>query len=103
MNMKVNMTPVIDYEEIECEMNLRITNFYFYNSAEYPTGYFWMNTDEDAISDLEQEKQLEYEAAAKWDCPVDDELIAQYDNQIALIRMLQEAGYRTGVLIYVWN
>ena len=103
MNMRVDMTPVIDYEEIECEMDLGITDFYFYNSSEYPTGYFWVNTNEDAIPELEQETRLEYEVAAKWDCPIDDKLIAQYDNQIALIRMLQEAGYRTGVLVYVWN
>lgn len=103
MNMRVDMTPVIDYEEIECEMDLGITDFYFYNSANYTTGYFWVNTDEDAIPDLEQEIQLEYEVAAKYDCPVDEEFVAQYGNQIALIRMLQEAGYRTGVLIYVWN
>ena len=103
MNMRVNMTPVIDYEEIECEMDLGITDFYFYNRAEFATGYFWVNTDEDAIPDLEEEKAHQYEAAEKWDCPVDEDILNELDNQIALVRMLQEAGYRTDVLIYVWN
>jgi alpha-mannosidase len=97
------MTPVIDYEEIECEMDLGITDFHFYNRADASTGYFWVNTEEDAIPNLEQEKNWEYETAEKWGYSVDYDRINEIDNQIALVRILQEAGYRTGVLIYVWN
>ena len=58
MSIRVNMVPVIDYEEIECEFEKNIKEFEFYHRAEDNDGYFWVNTDEDAIADLENEKDF---------------------------------------------
>jgi hypothetical protein len=103
MSIRVDMVPVIDYEEIECEFEKSIQEFEFYHCAEDSDGYFWVNTDEDAIADLEDEKENEIRCADKYNYTVSKEYLERIDNDIRLIKLMQEMGLNDGVLIYVWN
>ena len=103
MSIRVNMVPVIDYEEIECEFEKNIKEFEFYHRAEESDGYFWVNTDEDAIADLENEKEDEIRCADKYNYQADEAYLARIDNEINLVKKMQEMGLNDGILIYVWN
>jgi hypothetical protein len=103
--MRVNMIPVIDYEEIlgELEKN-SIEEFFFYSYSDQLDGYFWVSTDEDAIPDLEQIIEDELEMAEKYyDGVINDEYINRIRTDIELITRLRAMGYDDGVLIFFWN
>ena len=103
--MRVNMTPVIDYEEILAELEKNsIEEFAFYFYADHSDGYFWVSTDEDAIPDLELIIEDEIEMAEKhYNGVIDDEYINRIRADIELITRLRAMGYDDGVLIYFWN
>lgn len=103
MSIRVNMVPVIDFEEIECEFEKNIQEFEFYHCAEDSDGYFWVNTDEDAIADLENEINDEIRLSYQYNCEADAAYLARLDNEIELVKKMQEMGLNDGVLIYVWN
>lgn len=103
MSIRVNMVPVIDYKEIECEFEKSIQEFEFYHCTEESDGYFWVNTDEDAIADLENEINDEIRCADEYNFEADEAYLARIDNEINLIKKMQEMGLNDGVLIYVWN
>jgi hypothetical protein len=102
MDIRVNMIPVIDFEEIECAMDLKMEDFAFYRRADHSEGYFWINTDEDAIPDLEAEIEEEKELANKYGYCVDEEFINHLKNDITLVSQLRAMGLTDSVLIYVW-
>ena len=39
--MRVNMTPVVDFDELEMEFGKELNEYYFYTSANREDGYFW--------------------------------------------------------------
>lgn len=101
-NVRVNMVPVIDFDELECEFELKKEEYHFYNCANHYDGYFWLGTDEDALLYLEQEiEELKEYMNNK---PVHDcsEQIKHLYNELELVKILREAGYDDGVLIYIW-
>ena len=102
MDIRVNMVPVIDFEEIECALDLEIEDFAFYRRANHSEGYFWINTDEDVIPDLEAEIDEATELAKKCGCCADKEFIGYLENDIALVSQLRAMGLTDSVLIYVW-
>lgn len=103
MSIRVDMVPVIDYEEIECKFGKSIKEFEFYHCAEDSDGYFWVNTNEYAIADLENEKENEICCADKYNYTVSKEYLKRIDNDISLIKLMREMGLNDGVLIYVCN
>lgn len=104
MSIPINMVPVIDYEEILCEMDKdSIQEFFFYRNSDNHDGYFWFNTDEDAIPYLEEQIDDEHFYAEKYNNgEVDMDFINAVRNDIALVEKLCAMGYDDGVLIYVW-
>ena len=102
MDIRINMTPVIDYEEIENALNLKAEDFEFIQRADHSEGYFWLNTDEDAIPDLEENIQQEIDLANQCNWEVDEELILKLRNDIKLVSELRAMGLTNGVLIYIW-
>lgn len=103
MSIRVDMVPVIDYEEIECEFEKNIDQFEFCHRAENSDGYFWVNTDEDAIADLENEKEDEIRLSQQYNFEADAAYLARLDNEIELVKKMQEMGLNDGILIYVWH
>ena len=53
-NVRVNMVPVIDFDELECEFEIKKEEYSFYNRAVQYDGYFWFGTDEDDMNYCEQ-------------------------------------------------
>lgn len=101
--MRVDMVPVIDYEEVLKALKLEdINDFWFYSRSNNYDGYFWVSTDEDAIADLEADITDEKNSMEKWGWEPDEALIKHLNNDIELIRLLRLMGYEDGVLIYVW-
>ena len=102
MSMRIDMIPVIDYEEIQNELEIEITDFDFYNQNDHSDGYFWFSTDEDAIIDLENAIEDEIAAEKQYGWARDEKYIQRINNDIKLVKLLQSLGYNDGVLIYVW-
>ena len=103
MKNLIYMQPVIPFEGINDEFKLSPNDFAFLYQEERTTGYFWLNTDEDAIPDLEAEIQMEEEYAAAHGYEVDEDHRQRFLNDIKLITALQELGYNQGALIYIWS
>ena len=101
--MRVDMVPVINYEEVLEALKLEnINDFWFYSRSDNYDGYFWVNTDEDAIADLEADIKDEKNSMEMWGCEPNEAFIKLLNNDIELIRLLRLMGYEDGVLIYVW-
>lgn len=101
-NVRVNMIPVIDFDELECEFEKPKEEYMFYQCADHSEGYFWFGTDEDEIAYTQQEIN-EYLEVAKLRPELDFSLnIAWLQNELELINALRSAGYDDGVIIYVW-
>ena len=101
--MRVEMCPVVNYEEIEAEFDRPIEAYRFYSVADQVDGYFWLDTSEDAIADIDWDIEQEQEFCKKYNCKVDPEYLAEQANQKELINFFRGAGYTDGILIYVWN
>ena len=102
--MRIDMVPVVDYEEIFEELGLEtMDDFHFYNRADDYVGYFWVNTDEDAIPDLEQEIESDKEFCKSLNTEPDEEYFRRLENDIALVKLFRNLGYTDGILVYVWD
>lgn len=101
-NVRVNMVPVIDFDELEGEFEKPKEEYMFYNYAEQYDGYFWFQTDEDAEQHCIQEINEYLEAMEQR--PENDfsTYIGYLQNDLELINALRSAGYDDGVIIYVW-
>lgn len=101
-NVRVTNVPVIDFDELECEFEVKKEQYAFYNRADWYDGYFWFGTDVDDMAYCEQEIG-EYLDTMKqhpdWDY---SEYIEHLQNDLELIKALREAGYDDGVIIYIW-
>lgn len=100
--VRVNMMPVIDFDELENEFEIPKEQYAFYNRADQYDGYFGFGTDIDDLYYYEQ-KIGEYLDKMR-DYPDRDwsEYIEHLQNDLELIKTLREAGYDDGVIIYVW-
>lgn len=101
-NVRVNMIPVIDFDEIEREFEKPKEEYMFYLRADHDEGYFWLGTDEDCIFYIQEniDKYLEIMAQhPEYDFSED---IGWFQNDLELINALRSIGYDDGVLIYVW-
>lgn len=101
-NVRVTNIPVIDFDELQCEFEVPMSEYSFYNRADQSDGYFWFGTDEDDMAFCEQEIQ-EYRDYMVKNPDVDfSDYIRHLQNDLELIKTLREAGYNDGVLIYIW-
>lgn len=101
-NVRVNMVPVIDFDEIEGEFGKPKEEYMFYNRADYSEGYLCFGTDEDEIAYIQQEIN-EYLEAMEQHPEHDFSLyIGWLQNDLELIEALRAEGYNDGVIIYVW-
>ena len=101
-NVRVTNVPVIDFDELECEFEVKKDQYAFYNRADQYDGYFWFGTDEDDIAYYEQEIEefrKTMEQHPDWDY---SDAIRHFQNDLELIKALREAGYTDGVIIYIW-
>ena len=103
MSIRVDMVPVIDFDEIENEFKVSINQFEFYHREDEDLGYFFLDTDCYAIEDREYEIEQEIECAEKYEVEIDTAYIERVRNDIKLISLLREMGLTDGALIYVWN
>lgn len=101
-NVRVNMVPVIDFDELECEFEKSKEEYMFYQRADHGEGYFWFGTDEDYeqycvqeineyLEEMEQRPENDFSTYIGW-----------LQNDLELIQALRSAGYDDGVIIYVW-
>ena len=102
MSIKVDMVPVVGYDEIESELNLKIYDFDFYNRADEDFGYFWLGTDIDAVADAEANLDDYFKAIKENPFWIDSKYRDRLKNDIILINYFRKLGYDNGVLIYVW-
>lgn len=101
-NVRVNMIPTIDFDELECEFEKSKEEYMFYQCADHSEGYFWFGTDEDDEQYYIQEIN-EYLEAMELRPELDFSLnIGWLQNDLELIRALRAEGYDDGVIIYVW-
>ena len=101
-NVRINMVPVVDFDEIECEFGKSKEEYMFYERADHSEGYFWFGTDKDEVVYIQNEIN-EYLEVAKLRPELDFSLnIAWLQNDLELIQALRSAGYDDGVIIYVW-
>ena len=104
MSMRIDMVPVVDFDEMLTELGKdSIQDFYFYNRADEYDGYFWVNTDEDAILDLEHEIESDIEFCKRINAEPDETFLNTIRNDIALIKLFRDLGHTDGILIYVYN
>lgn len=101
-NVRVNMVPVIDFDELECEFEKPKEEYMFYQRADHSEGYFWFGTDEDYEQYCVQEINEYLEAMEQR--PENDfsTCIGWLQNDLELIHALRSIGYDDGVIIYVW-
>ena len=101
-NVRVNMVPVVDFDEIECEFGKSKEEYMFYECADHSEGYFWFGTDEDEVAYIQEEINEYLEAMEQH--PENDfsTYIGWLQNDFELINALRSAGYDDGVIIYVW-
>lgn len=97
--MRVNMTPVIDFDELEMEFGKEINEYYFYAFADETYGYFWLDLSEDAIPNLDWLINNAKEFAEDYDYG----LIECIENQKELVNALRARGYKEDMLIYVFE
>ena len=101
-NVRVNMVPVVDFDEIECEFEKSKEEYMFYQRADHSEGYFWFGTDDDEViyrkqeineylDAMEQRPENNFSLYIKW-----------LQNDLELIEALRAEGYDDGVIIYVW-
>lgn len=101
-NVRVNMMPVVDFDEIECEFGKPKDEYMFYNRADQYDGYFWFQTGEDAVQYCLQEINEYFEAMGQKPERDFSPYISHLQNDLELIQALRSAGYDDGVIIYVW-
>ena len=101
-NVRVNMIPVIDFDELECEFGKPKEEYIFYNRAEQYDGYFWFGTDEDYEQHCVQEINECLEAMEQHPENNFSVWIDWLQNDLELIRALRAEGYNDGVILYVW-
>lgn len=101
-NVRVNMVPVVDFDEIECEFEKSKEEYMFYQRADHSEGYFWFGTDADEVAYIQEEINEYLEAMEQH--PENDfsTYIGWLQNDFELIQSLRSAGYDDGVIIYVW-
>lgn len=101
-NVRVNMVPVIDFDELECEFEHKKDEYAFYNRVDQYDGYFWVGTDEDDVQYLEDEIEEHLEAMKEHPDWNYTEYIEHLRNDLELVNALRAAGYDDGVIIYIW-
>ena len=101
-NVRVNMVPVVDFDEIECEFEKPKEEYMFYNRADHDEGYFWFGTDEDEIAYVQEDINSYLETMAQHPEYDFSDYIGYLQNDLELINALRSAGYDDGVIIYVW-
>lgn len=101
--MRVNMTPVVDFDELEMEFGKELNEYHFYTSVNREGGYFWLDLSEDAIPDLDYFINATKEFAKEFGFEVDADTIQRAENQKELVNALRARGYTEDMLIYVFE
>ena len=101
--MRVNMTPVIDFDELEMEFGKDLNEYLFYAIADTLYGYFWLDLSENAVPDLDWLIVKKTQEAMDRSFPVDRNFIQLIENQKELVNALRARGYTEDVLIYVFE
>lgn len=101
--MRVNMTPVVDFDELEMEFGKELNEYHFYTSVNREGGYFWLDLSEDAIPDLDYIINRTKEFAKDFGFEVDADIIKRAENQKELVKALRARGYTEDMLIYVFE
>lgn len=101
--MRVNMIPVVDFDELEMEFGKELNEYHFYASAGRKYGYFWLNLDEDAIPELDYFIDGTKEFAKDFGFEIDADMIKRIENQKELVNALRARGYKEDIIIYVFE
>lgn len=101
--MRVNMTPIVDFDELEMEFGKELNEYHFYASAGRKYGYFWLNLDEDAIPELDYFIDGTKEFAKDFGFEVDANIIKRAENQKELVNALRARGYTEDIIVYVFE
>ena len=91
--IKVNMVPVIDIEDIEEQLNVHMSDFEFTQLAEID-GYVTLRLDDDAVEDLED--------SIAWERGKDALRQQRLRNQLTLVNLLRNMGFKDYVLINIF-
>lgn len=91
--IKVTMAPTIDIEDIEEQLNVHMSDFEFTEMAENGS-YVTLCLDDDAIEDLED--------SIAWEEGKNTRRQQKLRNQLILVRLLRDMGFKDYVLVNVF-
>lgn len=99
--INVNMCPVVDFDEIEAELN--ISRDKYASLFDVENGHYkWFGTDEDYLSYREEALNNELKFIKDYPECKDDLYITRLENDIMLTKKFREMGYEDGIIIFVW-
>lgn len=100
--MKVEMLPVVDITEIFNGLDKRWGDFIEFEDAENGH-YVFVNTDEDALIDAEDNLEWERQIVADGVFDISNgRCLTLAENTVALIRFLRAEGYTDGIIVHCW-
>ena len=91
--IKVTMAPTIDIEDIEEQLNVHMRDFEFTQMAENGS-YVTLCLDDDAIEDLED--------GIAWEEGKSSRRQDRLRNQLTLVHLLRDMGFKDYVLVNVF-
>lgn len=91
--IKVTMAPTINIEDVERELNVHMSDFEFTEMAENGS-YVTLCLDDDAIEDLED--------SIAWEEGKDTRRQQKLHNQLTLVHLLRDMGFKDYVLVSVF-
>lgn len=90
--IKVTMAPVINIEDIEEQLDVHMSDFEFTQMAENGS-YVTLYLDDDAIEDLED--------SIAWEEGKDTRRQQRLRNQLTLVNLLRNMGFKDYVLVNI--
>ena len=91
--IKVTMAPTINIEDIEEQLNVHMSDFEFTQMAENGS-YVTLCLDDDAIEDLED--------SIAWEEGKDTRRQQKLRNQLTLVYLLRDMGFKDYVLVNIF-
>lgn len=91
--IKVTMVPTIDIEDIEEQLNVHMDYFEFTQGVENGS-YVTLCLDDDAVEDLEE--------SIAWEEGKDTHRQQRLRNQLTLVHLLRDMGFKDYVLVSVF-
>ena len=91
--IKVTMTPIINIEDVERQLNVHMSDFEFTEMAENGS-YVTLCLDDDAIEDLEE--------SIAWEEGKNIHRQQRLRNQLTLVHLLRDMGFKDYVLVSIF-